>query len=339
MIDYADISKFNKKELAEFLAQNGDDSALYAAADAKRRQYYGDKVYIRALIEVSNYCKNNCLYCGIRRANPKAVRYRIGKAEILDCCKEGYALGFRTFVLQGGEDEEFTDSFVCDVVSSIKAQYPDTAVTLSLGERSYESYRALRASGADRYLLRHETADSSHYSRLHPRSMTLNARKKCLYDLRALGYEVGSGFMVGSPYQTIENLADDLEFLKELRPHMIGIGPFISHRDTPFRNMPNGTLCMTLKLISVLRLIFPKALIPATTALGTIAEGGRELGLKAGANVIMPNLSPESAREKYNLYDNKLHSGSEAAENLAKLKREVLSAGYRIVTDIGKSLV
>ncbi len=339
MINYSDIGKLNKSELISLLSETGDDSALYAAADAVRRRYYGDAVYIRGLIEVSNYCKNNCLYCGIRRANDKLERYRLGKDEILACCREGHELGFRTFVMQGGEDDSFTDEFVCDVVHSIKSLYPDTAVTLSLGERSYESYKAMYDAGADRYLLRHETADSGHYSRLHPRSMTLEARKKCLYDLKSIGYQVGSGFMVGSPYQSYDNIACDLEFLKELEPHMIGIGPFISHSDTPFKDEKNGTLYMTLKLIAILRLMFPKALIPSTTALGSVAEVGRELGLKAGANVIMPNLSPNNVREKYSLYDNKLHTGNEAAENLEKLKIAVKKIGYKIVTDRGDSRI
>lgn len=339
MDNYSDVAKLNKRELSNLLMRKGDDSDLYAAADRERRRHYGDDVYIRGLIEVSNYCKNNCLYCGIRNANTNASRYRLSREEILGCCARGHELGFRTFVLQGGEDEELNDSFVCDLVYTIKNLYPDSAVTLSLGERSYDSYKAMYDAGADRYLLRHETADSEHYARLHPRSMRLETRKQCLYDLKEIGYQVGSGFMVGSPYQSYENLVEDLFFLKELSPHMIGIGPFISHKDTPFRNEKNGTLYMTLKLLAILRLMFPKALIPATTALGTIAPDGRERGLKAGANVVMPNLSPSDTRDKYALYDNKLHSGSEAAENLARLEETIRLAGYRAEMGRGDSLV
>ena len=338
MTDYSDIANLNKKELADIISLTGDDASLYAMADKVRRSHYGDAVYIRGLIEVSSYCKNNCLYCGIRASNSNAQRYRLGKNEILSCCREGYELGFRTFVLQGGEDAHFTDAFMCDLISSIKSLYPDCAVTLSLGERSADSYKAMRSAGADRYLLRHETANDVHYSRLHPESMKLSARKECLYNLKNAGYQVGSGFMVGSPYQTAENLAEDLLFLKELEPQMIGIGPFISHKDTDFKDMPNGSLYLTLKMISILRLMFPKALIPATTALSSIASNGRELGLKAGANVVMPNLSPSDVRAKYNLYDNKAHSGSEAAESLEILKGLVGSAGYRVVVDRGDAI-
>jgi len=338
MTDYSDISKLDKKELTEIISHTGDDAALYALADKVRRTHYGNKVYIRGLIEVSSYCKNNCLYCGIRASNANAQRYRLGKDDVLSCCKEGYMLGFRTFVLQGGEDALFTDEFVCDVVSAIKNLYPDCAVTLSLGERSYQSYKAMHDAGADRYLLRHETANSNHYSRLHPQCMRLSDRIECLYNLKKIGYQVGSGFMVGSPFQTAENLAEDLLFLKELQPQMIGIGPFISHKDTEFKNKPNGTLYLTLKMISLLRLMFPKALIPATTALSSISAEGRELGLRAGANVVMPNLSPTDVRAKYNLYDNKAYSGSEAAESLEILKSAVKSAGYEVVVGRGDAL-
>lgn len=339
MKEFLNISSFNKKELTEIISQTNDDTELYMQADKIRRQHYGDKVYIRGLIEISNYCKNNCLYCGIRAGNSLAHRYRLGREEILDCCKEGYELGFRTFVMQGGEDVHFTDEFMCSLIYEIKSLYPDCAITLSLGERSFESYKAMHMAGADRYLLRHETASESHYQKLHPQNMKLSERKKCLFNLREIGYQVGSGFMVGSPFQTYENLADDLLFLKDLQPHMIGIGPFISHCDTPFKNEKNGTLYLTLKMISLLRLMFPKALIPSTTALSSISPVGREMGLKAGANVVMPNLSPQSVRSKYNLYNGKAYSGSEAAESLALLKELVENAGYRVVKDRGDSLV
>ena len=329
------LSSMTKKELTEFISYTGDDSKLYAKADKVRRQYYGDKVYIRGLIEISNYCKNNCLYCGIRAGNSCVERYRLTKEQILSCCHLGYDLGFRTFVMQGGEDMHFTDEFMCELIYKIKSLYSDCAVTLSLGERSYDSYKKMFDAGADRYLLRHETANENHYSKLHPENMRLSERKECLFNLKQIGYQVGSGFMVGSPFQTAENLAEDLLFLKELNPHMIGIGPFISHKDTPFKDKQSGSLYLTLKMISILRLLFPKALIPATTALSSISPEGRELGLKAGANVVMPNLSPGDVRDKYSLYNNKAYSGSEAAESLELLKSLVKKAGYEIVVDRG----
>lgn len=308
-------------------------------ADMVRREHYGTDVYIRGLIEFTNYCRNNCYYCGIRRDNKEALRYRLTSQEILECCEEGYRLGFRTFVLQGGEDGFFTRDKVCQIVSSIKNKYADCAVTLSIGEWDRESYQAFYDAGADRYLLRHETACLEHYSKLHPEDMSLNVRKECLFTLKDIGYQVGSGFMVGSPYQTIDNLVEDIFFLAELKPHMIGIGPFITHKDTPFADMNSGSLDMTLKLISILRLSHPRALIPATTALGSIHPKGRELGLKAGANVVMPNLSPAGVKDKYMIYDGKLNSGAEAAQGLEELKKSVIDIGYNIVTNIGHSKV
>lgn len=320
----------------KLLIENGSfNEPLARAADIRRRENYGDKVYIRGLIEFTNYCRNNCYYCGIRRDNKKAERYRLTKEEILLCCNEGYRLGFRTFVMQGGEDPYYTDEMICDIVTEIKRRYPDCAVTLSIGEKPRESYQAFFDAGADRYLLRHETADSIHYGRLHPEKMSLENRKRCLYDLKDIGYQVGSGFMVGSPYQTTENLISDLRFLQKLKPDMIGIGPYITHADTPFAGFRNGDVMLTLRLVSILRLMFPYALIPSTTALGTIHPQGRELGLKAGANVVMPNLSPVSVRKLYSLYENKICTGEEAAQCRGCLERRVESAGYKIVTDIG----
>ena len=320
----------------KLLIENGSfNEPLARAADIRRRENYGDKVYIRGLIEFTNYCRNNCYYCGIRRDNKNAERYRLTKDEILLCCNEGYRLGFRTFVMQGGEDPYYTDEMICDIVSEIKRRYPDCAVTLSIGEKPRESYQAFFDAGADRYLLRHETADSIHYGRLHPEKMSLENRKRCLYDLKDIGYQVGSGFMVGSPYQTTENLISDLRFLQKLKPDMIGIGPYITHADTPFARFKNGDVMLTLRLVSILRLMFPYALIPSTTALGTIHPQGRELGLKAGANVVMPNLSPVSVRKLYSLYENKICTGEEAAQCRGCLERRVESAGYKIVTDIG----
>ncbi|MCL1993488.1 MAG: [FeFe] hydrogenase H-cluster radical SAM maturase HydE [Spirochaetes bacterium] len=311
------------------------ETALFLNADEVRKDYYGIDVYIRGLIEFTNYCGNDCYYCGIRAGNGKAQRYRLSTEEILACCKEGYELGFRTFVLQGGEDEAFSDGIICDIVSQIKALYPDCAVTLSLGEKSYDSYKAYFDAGANRYLLRHETANAEHYRRLHPADMSLEKRKQCLFDIKEIGYEVGTGFMVGSPYQTTEHIIEDLRFLQKLQPDMIGIGPFISHQSTQFHDFENGALHLCLRLLAILRLMFPYALIPATTALGTIAGNGRELGLKAGANVVMPNLSPIKFRKQYDLYDGKICTGDKAAKCRVCIEGRVAAAGYKIVVDIG----
>jgi biotin synthase len=320
----------------KILIETGEyDAELFRAADSARRSVYGADVYIRGLIEFTNYCKNDCYYCGIRRGNANAKRYRLDAAQIFSCAERGYELGFRTFVLQGGEDPYYTDDMICGIVSGIKRRHGDCAVTLSIGEKSEKSYRAYWASGADRYLLRHETADSAHYRRLHPDSMSLENRKTCLWNLKKIGYQVGSGFMVGSPFQTTENMIADLRFLRELRPAMIGIGPYITHADTPFRNFPSGSAEMCLRLVAILRLMFPYALIPATTALGTIAPDGRERGLAAGANVVMPNLSPTSVRKYYLLYDNKICTGDEAAECRNCLEARVMLAGYKIVVSRG----
>ena len=327
----------SKEEFVRLLAISEKDDIDYLTERAKciRDGIYRKRVFIRGLIEISNYCKNDCYYCGIRRSNKNAQRYRLSKEQILSCCENGYELGFRTFVMQGGEDAFFKDDVVCDIVSSIKERYPDCAVTLSLGERSTESYRKMKEAGADRYLLRHETFDNTHYNKLHPVELDPENRKRCLRDLKALGYQTGTGIMVGSPYQTLENIAKDLLFIKELNPEMIGIGPFIPHKDTPFKDFESGTMEMTLRLISILRLLCPKALIPATTALGTISPQGREKGILAGANVIMPNLSPKEDRKKYMLYNDKLSDGEEAAEGLNKLKESMRKIGYEIVEDRG----
>lgn len=308
---------------------------LRSVAQSTAKKSFENKIYIRGLIEISNICKNNCYYCGIRAGNKNLERYRLYKEDILSCCENGYSLGFRTFVIQGGEDSYYTDDVICDIISEIKEKYPDCAITLSLGERSFESYKRMFDCGADRYLLRHETADNEHYRKLHPDIMSLEDRKSCLYMLKEIGYQTGTGFMVGSPYQTSENLADDLLFINELKPHMVGIGPFIPHTDTPFRDKEQGSLDLCLNLISVLRLMLPKALIPATTALGTVDPRGREMGILAGANVVMPNLSPVKYRKSYSLYDHKICTGEEAAECIMCLKRRVSSVGYEIVTDRG----
>ena len=308
---------------------------LYQNAREVADTIYGKRVFKRGLIEFTNYCKNDCYYCGIRRSNAKIERYRLEKEIILDCCKRGYALGFRTFVLQGGEDGYFTDTRICEIVKAIRTQYPDCAITLSIGEKSRESYQKYFDAGANRFLLRHETANDEHYSKLHPKELSLAQRKQCLEDLKEIGFQTGCGFMVGSPYQTIQTLYEDLCFIKELEPQMVGIGPFIPQQDTPFASETAGTLEMTLKLLAIIRLIHPHVLLPATTALGTIHERGRELGILAGANVVMPNLSPTDVRDKYKLYDNKISTGDEAAEGDANLRKRMKMIGYELVTDRG----
>ncbi len=322
----------------QYLIENRDPESAAALAERAvraRKAVYGTDVYIRGLIEISSFCKNDCLYCGLRRSNRDCRRYRLTSEEILSCAAEGYDLGFRTFVLQGGEDAFFTDELLCDLIGELKRSHPDCAVTLSLGERGYESFRRLREAGADRYLLRHETADRAHYAALHPPEMSYDRRMGCLRDLRALGYQVGCGFMVGSPGQSARTLAQDLKFVEDFRPDMCGIGPFIPHHATPFRAEPAGTVELTCYLLSILRLIHPPMLLPATTALGTVDPVGREKGIQAGANVVMPNLSPPEAREKYELYDNKLCTGAESAQRLAELQTRMRSVGYEIAVHRG----
>lgn len=300
-------------------------------------EVYGKKIYLRGLIECSNYCKNDCYYCGIRCSNKSVTRYRLNGKEILECCKEGYELGFRTFVIQGGEDPYYTDNRLVEIIANIKSNFPECAITLSLGERDRESYRRLKEAGADRYLLRHETANPEHYAKLHPDKMSWKYRRQCLYWLKELGYQVGCGFMVGTPYQTVDDLVEELFFLKEIKPQMIGIGPFLSHRETPFHKEKNGSLTMTLLLLSLIRIMHKRVLLPATTALATLDANGRELGILAGANVLMPNLSPVSQRKKYTLYDGKVCMGDEAAECRMCLEKRLENIGYHSVVDRGDS--
>ncbi len=317
-------------ELKELIEENSAEPSpkLLNAALSVRKKYYGNGIYFRGLIEFSNYCKNDCYYCGIRRGNVHAHRYRLTKEEILKCCRNGYRLGFRTFVLQSGEDMYYTDEIMTDIISSIRREFPDCAITLSVGEKSYETYERYFQAGADRYLLRHETANEEHYRKLHPKELSLKNRKQCLYNLKEIGFQIGAGFMVGSPYQTTDNLVEDLLFLKELNPHMVGIGPFVPSKDTIFAHEKKGTLNMTVALIAIIRLLLPKALIPSTTALGTIHPLGREKGFKAGANVVMPNLSPVGVRRDYSLYDNKICTGEEAAECRYCLDNRIKVAGF-----------
>lgn len=303
---------------------------LRARAAETSQKIFGKKIYARALIEFTNFCKNNCYYCGIRAGNSSLARYRLSMEETIALCDEARSLGFRTFVLQGGEDVFFTDEKIAALVREIKARFPECALTLSIGERKREAYALWRAAGADRYLLRHETADASHYARLHPREMSLENRKRCLRDLKALGYQTGAGFMVGSPFQTTENLASDLLYLRALSPEMIGIGPFIHHDKTPFAREKDGSVELTLFLISVLRVMFPRALIPATTALGTLCADGRERGILCGANVVMPNFSPAECREKYALYNGKAAADKGAEDNFDSLKRKISATGYEV---------
>ena len=314
------------KELEDFLREK---------AVEKRKAIYGNKVFVRGLIEITNYCRNDCFYCGIRRSNRNADRYRLSEEEILSCAEEGYALGFRTFVLQGGEDPFFGDERLCGIVEKLKKAHPDCAVTLSMGERSEESFRALRNAGTDRYLLRHETATKAHYEKLHPAEMSFERRMECLETLRSLGFQVGAGFMVGSPFQTEADVGRDLEFIQGFQPEMCGIGPFIPQKDTPFAGCPAGTPGLTLRLLSIIRLVKPNILLPATTALGTIDPAGREKGILSGANVVMPNLSPVGVREKYALYDGKICTGDESAQCRNCLSMRMKSIGYEIVVDRG----
>ena len=294
------------------------------------RARFGGGVYIRGLIEISSCCRNNCYYCGLRRSNRHASRYRLTAEEVLDCCREGARSGFGTFVLQGGEDEGQDDDWMEATVKAIRAEFPAQAITLSVGERSREAYRRFREAGADRYLLRHETRNDAHYACLHPAEMSGAHRRDCLRALKELGYQVGAGMMVGSPGQTVDCLLDDIAFLEELRPEMIGMGPFVPAAHTPFARHAAGSVDLTLRLIALMRLRFPDALIPATTALATLDGHGREEGIRSGANVVMPNLSPVAVRERYSIYDGKASWGSEAAEGLRALEQELNRIGCHI---------
>lgn len=335
-----ETQSLTREEWTELIRRRNPETAEYLFERARevRIRHYGRDIFIRGLIEFTNYCRNDCYYCGIRKSNGKAERYRLTKDQILSCCELGYRLGFRTFVLQGGEDGWFTDERMADIISEIRSGWPDCAITLSIGEREHESYRMFYEAGANRYLLRHETFDHDHYARLHPPGLSAAHRQKCLRDLKEIGYQVGTGFMVGSPYQTPENLADDMIFLKELNPQMVGIGPFIPHHDTPFADREAGTVELTVYMLGLIRLLLPKVLLPSTTALGTISPDGRERGILAGANVVMPNLSPTQVREKYLLYDNKLCTGDEAAESLKNLDARMKAIGYHITVARGDSL-
>ncbi len=327
----------SREELEAILATDDKDSIEELRSQAREvaTSVYGNKIFMRGLIELSSHCKNDCLYCGLRRSNTNASRYRLTDDEIFQCCATGYRLGFRTFVMQGGEDGWFDDKRMCRIVSTIRQQYPDCAITLSLGERSRESYQALFDAGANRYLLRHETASPEHYARLHPSEMSWQNRIDCLWTLKEIGYQVGCGFMVGSPFQTIDTLYADLQFIRELQPQMVGIGPFVATANTPFEGYPNGKVSDTLRLLAIIRLLHPHVLLPATTALGTLHPRGRELGIQFGANVVMPNLSPIAHRKDYAIYDNKICTGEEAAECRACTEQRIKKIGFETVVDRG----
>lgn len=325
----------SKEELI-FLIEKIDSASrklLIDAANEIRKKYYGNKIYMRGLIEFTNYCKKNCKYCGIRADNRNVERYRLTTEEIIKCVKRGRDLGYSTYVLQGGEDAYFDDKKIVEIIQSIKAIYPSDAITLSIGERSYESYKKMYEAGADRYLLRHETASRKLYETLHPDGDYDN-RIRCLWNLKEIGYQVGAGFMVGLPGQTTEDLVEDLLFVKRLEPHMCGIGPFISHKDTPYRSMKQGRIEDVITMLAITRLLLPDVLLPATTALGSISDKGREMGIKAGANVVMPNLSPIGVRDKYSLYDNKICTGDESAECRVCIENRIHSIGFEI--DLGR---
>lgn len=326
-----------RAEMAALIHANCPELRDYAGVKAREigDRVYGKNIYIRGLIEFTNYCKNDCYYCGIRCSNTKAERYRLSEEDIMACCREGKKLGFRTFVLQGGEDPYYTDDRIVDLIRRIRTAFPDCAITLSIGERERESYERFWKAGADRYLLRHETAAESHYQKLHPENLSLKHRKQCLWDLKEIGYQTGCGFMVGSPGQTEEDLAEDFQFIRELQPEMVGIGPFIPHSDTPFAKETQGSMEQTLYLLSLLRIQQPDLLLPATTALATLHPRGRELGIEAGANVVMPNLSPVGVRDKYALYNGKVCTGEEAAECRNCLEKRIESVGYHIVVSRG----
>ena len=337
----ANTHDLSAEELYLLIANRTEETREYLRqkAEAECQRVYGNNVFIRGLIELTKKKKNDCYYCGIRCSNKKANRYRLNKQQILECCEIGYELGFRTFVLQGGEDPYFTDERMVDIVSAMRQKYPHCAITLSLGERSRESYQALFEVGANRYLLRHETATKQHYEQLHPAQMSFEHRMECLRTLKEIGFQTGCGFMVGSPGQTIEHIVRDLRFIKEFRPHMVGMGPFLSHHDTPFCDMPNGTAELTVYLLSIVRLLLPEVLLPATTALGTVQQDGRKQGVLAGCNVVMPNLSPLSVRKSYMLYDNKISTDEESAQSVEKLKRQMESIGRTVAVARGDSQI
>jgi len=319
------ISTYTKEDLEYAMIQ----------AQATAIRIFGRKIYFRGIIEFTNICKCDCYYCGIRASNKECTRYRLDVSDIMECCREGYENGFRTFVLQGGEDPYFDDEYMGGIIRTIKEKYPDCAITLSIGERSYESYKKLKEAGADRYLLRHETAYPSLYASLHPEKQRLENRLQCLNDLKSLGYQTGCGIMVGAPGQTPKAIAYDMKFMEEFKPEMIGVGPFLPHKDTPFKDAEKGSVELTLFILALCRLMSPEVLLPATTALGTVESEGRKQGVLAGCNVIMPNLSPLSVRKKYMLYDDKSGTDMSAAEGIRMLKKQMAEIDYEVIVGRG----
>ncbi|MGL5122975.1 MAG: [FeFe] hydrogenase H-cluster radical SAM maturase HydE [Fusobacteriaceae bacterium] len=333
-------NNLSDEELLTLLNNLDEDNKkyLFEKSYMTRAKFYGNTVFLRGLIEISNYCKKDCMYCGIRNSNKKSKRYRLSEEELINCCIKGYDLGYRTFVIQGGEDSYFTDEILCRVIKRIKNSYNDCAITLSLGERSKESYKKLYEAGADRYLLRHETATKKIYESVHP-NMSFENRRKCLRDLKEIGFQTGAGFLVGLPNQTNEDFIKDLRFIKELEPEMVGIGPFIPQKDTPMGHLDSGDVKKVIIMLSIVRLLLPEVLLPATTALGTLDPTGREKGFKVGANVIMPNLSPFENRDKYSLYDGKKFVQDEAAEELKNIIKKIDSTGFKAVMTRGDNVI
>ncbi len=345
VIEYIDKLKDNRElDSSEYLyildhIDKKGAKYLFETAREVTNNTYGKDVYVRGLIEFTNFCRQNCNYCGIRLDNSDVERYRLTLEDILSCCSEGYLLGIRTFVLQGGEDVFFTTERLVEIIEAIKNLYPDCAITLSIGERSYDDYMALYKAGADRYLLRHETAVKSLYEYLHPNTMSYEVRNNCLNNLKEIGFQVGVGFMVGSPKQTNSDLVKDLKFLEMFQPAMCGIGPYIVHNQTPFNNYESGSVEATVVMVALARLILPNCLLPATTALGTLKADGRELALLAGANVLMPNLTPISVKKQYEIYKNKAGSGEEAASNFDTLVSKVNSIDLNVNMSVGHTLM
>ena len=325
----------DKNTLVKILSTDKYDNKLHSKARKISQNIFGNKIYVRGLIEFTNYCTNGCYYCGINANNTNLTRYRLNKKDILEACYIGNSVGIKTFVLQGGEDPYYTDDILVDIISSIKSTFPSNAITLSIGEKSYKSYKKFYDAGASRFLLRHETSNNEHYAKLHPQNLKLENRLNCLNSLKEIGYQTGCGIMIGSPYQSIEDIADDIIFMYNFKPQMIGIGPFISHKDTIFKDFKNGSVSLTLRVLAILRILMPNLLLPSTTALGTLSDNGRENGILAGCNVIMPNITPKEFRAKYNLYDNKICQGEETLEGYTSLKEQMHKINYILTSEIG----
>lgn len=326
------LHRLEREELIALLEDENCNQNLFEAADSVRKNFVGDEIHLRGLIEFSNICKNNCCYCGLRRDNRKISRYRLENAEILELAAHGAAMGLKTIVLQSGEDAYYGCERLCEIIRGIKRL--NVALTLSIGEKSLEDYQAYHAAGADRFLLRIETTDRTLYER-HDPEMSWEARRQCLTDLRRAGLEVGSGCLVGLPGQTVASLADDILFFKEIEADMIGIGPFIPHPDTPLGDASGGRLETALKVMALTRLLLPDINIPATTAMETLAQDGQIRALKAGANVIMPNITLTDYRRYYELYPGKSATGYTPDESLKKVVAKIESIGRKVALGFG----